>query len=309
MNIRLDFWRNPGRWPRDTASHVFLARAVHEMGTALFSSEWTGGEACVELMQPLPKQKLEGSGGRQHFANDLLLRHHPEFGRKIPRRPVTISSGFSSMPASFSFTDEECAAAHSIVTRDHEAKRPALERFSKVQEQIIQLAEAEKLITALRATAGGDPIAIPRSWWNSERLSVRFDYCQMNPKKPFDIGIAGDGYCWIFVTRESLRQCLAALAPQPGSAADGLEPESTSKAAAPRKSPGRKRGDGSFAELDRPILDEMEKLISLHQAASPEEAARMLAGKAHGAGTPESKAERLAKRYRTGRLNSVGSGS
>jgi hypothetical protein len=213
------------------------------------------------------------------------------------------------MPASFSFTEEEWATAYSIVTRDHEAKRPALQRFARVREQIIQLAESKELITALRATAGGDPIAIPRSWWNSERLSVRFDYCQMNPQKPFDIGIAGDGYCWIFVTRESLRQCLVALAPQPGSAAEALEPESTSKAATPKKSPGRKRGDGSFAELDRPILDEMEELISLHRAASPEEAARMLAGKAHGAGTPESKAERLAKRYRAGRLNSRGSGS
>lgn len=60
MNIRLDFWRDPSRWPRDTASHVFLARAVHEMGKALFSAEWTGGEPCVELMQSLPKQKLEG---------------------------------------------------------------------------------------------------------------------------------------------------------------------------------------------------------------------------------------------------------
>jgi hypothetical protein len=166
------------------------------MGKSLFGAEWTSGETCVELMQSLPMQKLEGSGGHQHFANELLVRHHPEFGRKLPRRSVTISSGFSAMPASFSFTDEEWAAAYSIVARDHEAKRSALQRFAGVQEQIIQLAESEKLITAFRPTAGGDPIAVPRSWWNSERLSVRFDYCQMNPKKPFDIGVAGDGYCW-----------------------------------------------------------------------------------------------------------------
>jgi hypothetical protein len=205
------------------------------MGKSLFSAEWTGGEPCVELMQSIPKQKLEGSGGRQHFANELLVCHHPEFGRKLPRRPVTISGGFSSMPASFNFTEEEWAAAYSIVSRDHEAKLPALQRFAIVQERIVQLAESEKLITALRATAGGDPTAIPRSWWNSERLSVRFAHCQMNPKKPFDIGIAGDGYCWIFVTRESLATCLESALVK-GSireerAKSGSNPGSTSRSA------------------------------------------------------------------------------
>jgi hypothetical protein len=177
MNIRLDFWRDPSRWARDASSHVFLARAVHQMGGALFGAEWTGGETYVELMQSLPKQKLEGSGGRQHFANELLVRHHPEFGRKLPTRRASNHGGFSMPPASFSFTDQEWKAAYSIVARDHEVKGPALQRFAKVQEQIIELAESGKLITALRATAGGDPIAIPRSWWNSEGLSVRFDYC------------------------------------------------------------------------------------------------------------------------------------
>jgi hypothetical protein len=187
------------------------------------------------------------------------------------------------------------------VAKDRAAKRPAMERFSRVKATIIRLAETEHLTTALRPKLGGDPVAIHRSLWNSERLSVRFDRCQMNPRDPFGVGVAGDGYCWIFVTRESLRQCLAALAPQLGSAAESLEPESTSKAAAPKKSPGRKKGDGSYAKLDLPILDEMKELISSHRAASPEEAARLLAEKAHGAGSVESKAERLAKRYRAGR--------
>jgi hypothetical protein len=170
MNIRLNFWRDPSRWPRDTASHVFLARAAHEMGKALFRADWTGGEPCVELMQSIP---VEGSSRRQHSVKKLW------------------------------------AEIHSTIAQDRKDKGPALERFSKVQEQIIQFAEAEKLIAALRPIAGGDPVTVPRSWWNSERLSVRFDYCQMNPKKPFDIGIAGDDYQWIFVTRVSLVDCLS----------------------------------------------------------------------------------------------------
>ena len=73
----------------------------------------------------------------------------------------------------------------------------------------------------------------------------------------------------------------------------------------------RKKGDGSYADIDLPLLDEMKELISSHRAASPEEAARMLAKKALGSGSEESKAERLAKRYRENASgpNSLGSGS
>jgi hypothetical protein len=34
----------------------------------------------------------------------------------------------------------------------------------------------------------------------------------MNPRDPFGAGVAGDGYGFIFVTRESLEKCLGALA-------------------------------------------------------------------------------------------------
>jgi hypothetical protein len=72
MNIRLDFWRDPSRWPRDTASHVFLARAVHEMGKSLFSAEWTGGEPCVHVALSEP---------RGHFADvPCCLQHEPRRG-------------------------------------------------------------------------------------------------------------------------------------------------------------------------------------------------------------------------------------
>jgi hypothetical protein len=122
---------------------------------------------------------------------------------------------------------ERFGVTNEQVASDHAAKRSALERFSRVQDQIIQFAETEKLITALRPDAGGDPVTIHRSFWNSERLSVRFYRCQMNPRHPFDCGVAGDGYCWIFVTRESLEKCLSALAgssqPESAAAAPGSE--------------------------------------------------------------------------------------
>jgi hypothetical protein len=61
---------------------------------------------------------------------------------------------------------------------------------------------------------------------------------------------------------------------------------------------GKKIGDGSHHELDQPLLEEMNLLRREGKAASDHEAARMLAATAHGAGTPESKARRLGRRYK-----------
>jgi hypothetical protein len=74
--------------------------------------------------------------------------------------------------------------------------------------------------------------------------------------------------------------------------------QATKQEAAPPPGRGRKKGAGSYAAIDLPLLNEMKELILSRRAASPEEAARMLAKKAHGFGSEESKTERLAKRYR-----------
>jgi hypothetical protein len=64
------------------------------------------------------------------------------------------------------------------------------------------------------------------------------------------------------------------------------------------KSRGRKPGEGSYKEIDAPRLLEMRELLLKGRAASPEEAARHVASRAHGGGSVDSKAERLARRYR-----------
>jgi hypothetical protein len=66
---------------------------------------------------------------------------------------------------------------------------------------------------------------------------------------------------------------------------------------------GRKPGSGSMAMADAPLLDEMRQLIIAGKAFSPEGAAKLVAAKAVGA-SEESKATRLAKRYRASEPNS-----
>lgn len=69
---------------------------------------------------------------------------------------------------------------------------------------------------------------------------------------------------------------------------------------------GRKIGSGSMADADSPILAEMKALITDHKAHSANGAATLLAAKASGNGTIESKIARLAKRYRASDVNSSG---
>jgi hypothetical protein len=196
LSQRAEFWKKSLGWPNDNASYVFLGRAVHAMGRSMFGSEWTGDEPCRDLMRALPVFP-ERSGWRAVLAHDLLVKHHPEFNRQ-PRKPTQHS---------FEFTGKEWMAAALIVEKHNEEKRPGVRRFLEAQDRIIQLAEAGFLITAIREKAGGDPTPAPPRWWNSERIRGRFDFCQLNPDDPYSLGIAGDGFQWIFVTRESLMSC------------------------------------------------------------------------------------------------------
>lgn len=60
---------------------------------------------------------------------------------------------------------------------------------------------------------------------------------------------------------------------------------------------GRPKGSGSYAEADAPLLAEMRQLIAGQEAFSPDGAAKMIAHKAKGGGTLDSRANRLARRY------------
>ena len=64
-----------------------------------------------------------------------------------------------------------------------------------------------------------------------------------------------------------------------------------------RKSRGRPQGSGSYEASDAVLADEMRAAILQEPSLSPTAAAMRLANRAAGAGTPDSKAKRLAERY------------
>jgi hypothetical protein len=60
---------------------------------------------------------------------------------------------------------------------------------------------------------------------------------------------------------------------------------------------GRPPGSGSWRDADQELILEMHELIKAKKAKSPNDAARLLADRAPGAGSPKSKQDRLRKGY------------
>ncbi|MET4801210.1 hypothetical protein [Bradyrhizobium sp. LB11.1] len=196
MNLRIDFWKNPQHWPRDSSTHIFLARALSALGTHLFPAEWTGDETSIELMPAIPETRDASSDFRIHRVLNPL---------SFPDKPTrnARAGGFAGGPPPKA-TENEWHLARAIVERDHAEKLPALRRLSEVQEKFISWAESGKLITAARPRAGGAIVDLPAWAWNAEGLTRRFQLCQINPEDPFSPASGGDRFWWIFIDRRSL---------------------------------------------------------------------------------------------------------
>jgi hypothetical protein len=66
---------------------------------------------------------------------------------------------------------------------------------------------------------------------------------------------------------------------------------------------GRTPGAGSYAAVDAPLLAEMKQLLAEQKALSVHQAAKLVAERAHGGGTIDSRASRLARSYRASERN------
>jgi hypothetical protein len=208
----LEFWARPHLWPRDPRGYVFLARAVDEIGRAMFGQDWTGKEVTTELVRSLPDQYMASPADASN-ARDVLLKL-PQYAKQLPN-PEALPSSLSNLalPARRtgiirpdSFTSKQWSAAQAAIRRQQEELAPAWRRLGAVQLKIVSLCESRELTSAIRHKAGGEMGTIPRAWWNTESWHNRFTRCQLNPKEPFGIGSAGDNYCWIFFNSREPRQ-------------------------------------------------------------------------------------------------------
>jgi hypothetical protein len=216
MDAIQEFWTSPGLFPPDFGGFRFLGKGVNELGKAKFGTDWTGQEARAPRLL-VPSQSVGGIGGipsaeiatpNQRLDIDLLLqKHRPDFKRPYPER-----GPFGPVVAQFA-TGQWDEGIRLALESDRKSLA-ARQRFSVVVATLIEALREDRMKSAVRPIRGGDFSAfLPPSVWNSEQIGNRFSLCQMNPLKPFDIGIAGDGYQLIFVDVEGLETLVARASP------------------------------------------------------------------------------------------------
>jgi hypothetical protein len=205
------FWTEQSAWPADTLEYVFLARAVMKIGVKLHGGKWTGQEPATEIVPKPPISRPKGYGREFEFARKLL-RNAPA-RHDLPARAVTYGK-WGPLPGQ-ELTAEEWRVAFPSWLEQHQAMNEALARFAAVKKEIAAQCVAGALKSVIRPSEGGRTSPLPDWQWNTERLVPRFACCQIDPNRPFDLGIAGEGYGFIFLIRANLEGYLAGGASVP----------------------------------------------------------------------------------------------
>jgi hypothetical protein len=282
LNFDHALWDYPQSWPHDPPGHVFLARTFNEVGRSHYGQRWRDSD-------------WDDAAAERSWENDWDDEHEPKLDDDNEK--------WLAYQRTFK-------RARLIFGRERAQIR---EKRAVVARTITRRCELGTLITAVRPIEGGQVKRLDAHFWNTELIASRFFRCDMSLTNPFEPvrstvarPLAGSRRArersWIYVTHESLKAYLTGK-PRPGSEgapeAGRVEvARSVTAAATVNKRGGRTPGSGSFDRVDEPLLEEMHALITDRKATSPREAAGMLADKAWGNSTVESKQTRLAKRYR-----------
>ena len=195
---RVEFWKHPDAWPRDSLTHLFLANVVHLVGGAIYGESWDGTEPYVELVQPLPETlNVFNPQSDQIRAAQLLVAHDPEY-----REKSSVYDGYMfSAPL---MTDAEWVRARHLAGSIVEANNKSYRRFLDVCNRLAFEFKNGTVLTATRAFDGGPEIYRGRDFWNTENTWNRFDCCQVDPSNFFAPQTIKAHGLWLFVDRDSL---------------------------------------------------------------------------------------------------------
>jgi hypothetical protein len=206
---RVSFWRATRSWPLDSLAYSFLARAVDQVGQALYGAQWTGQEPSTEIMPPLPQQlTVSVSIDDLRRGSSLLIRHHPRFAERNEAEAFDPLNHV--MP-----TAEEWALAVEISEQQARDCWPAFGRFIRVVGWLSASFNAGEIRTGARNFEGGEVRPLEAHIWNTESIWTRFACCQLSAESPFSDQIVQTGGLWIFVENESLARSLRARRSNP----------------------------------------------------------------------------------------------
>lgn len=204
-----EFWQDRA-WPDDDRyrGFTFLARAMLDIGHALFRDYWTGGEPYLSLNpRPLPLP----------LPSPMSLPTIPGPLRLSPNsvRPRALAADAKAEPDDGPWWNNG-SLAPKIIERNPEADRILLEargRWGDVMEATTFFLNRGRLESAWRGLYGGAFTALADTDWNSEIEIIRrrFQLCRITPSREQAFTGPPDGPAFIYIKTDSLQSLLAAL--------------------------------------------------------------------------------------------------
>jgi hypothetical protein len=117
--VRFKFWMSANKtWPRDTFAHVFLGRAIDEIGKSMFGNDWAGALDVIQDLEPtFPRRAGARTPGEKLRAHRLLANYRPELGRQ---RLALNAHRVDDLSA------EEWLAAEEIIAKHNRERLPGI---------------------------------------------------------------------------------------------------------------------------------------------------------------------------------------
>ena len=283
----------------DPEKFYTLPDAFDVLGREFYHDTWTGAEIAARNLPP-PKatfQVLKEAKERLDRERRAKVERAKKaatgvwsgartssrpYGR--PAQPEVIERERIQEIARYAGLEPETVTAASN-QRTYRSEYKARVRRDKAENELRKLLHGKHIPATLLNNHDGKLVDIPPAHWLADKFTVNFAFGQAE-WTDLEEGqrIAYQGF--VLIDRPKFVQVVMGTQP--------LE----SKPSKIRHRLGRKKGSGSLAALDKPLLEEMEKMISEGSVVSEWAAALKMAPKATGSGTIESKARRLARHYR-----------
>lgn len=203
MSNLTEFWSNEGGWPVEKPGYVFLARAMKQIGQAMFPGVWTGSEPWAD---PVPRALGETpSLASKLEATEEMRRAYTLVGKPIPpptefshlppfetpsQPPRKLPKGIKSLPHVKAgplppLSEEEWALARARSLETVETAKAAFERWQAVQRVTWRAFLSGDLGCYLRNDQTGKYEGPTEpDWWNYEGYDSRFGLCRLETTRP-----------------------------------------------------------------------------------------------------------------------------
>lgn len=259
IDDRQKFWQ-AADWPDDVRNRVFLGRAVHQLGRAMFGADWTGHEPTVDgILKPLPM-----------FSFGLRPWEVAQATKYLEREQLDLSTSdwAAKVHAMHQPKWDAAVALRSEVLAAIAGPRA---RLSAVQDALrLAMRDGELKYFVLISETGKFQGPLDPDSWNTKLYPARFYWCAINLDTPITPAVGGGGFRPIFVDADDLVVITAAFT---------------------KGKPGNKAID------DEDAVAEMVAIMDA-EGVSATEAAKRVAPKAKGNGVERSTARRLFGKFK-----------